>query len=400
MLAVLGAVVVVATSLTASPLYDGEFIFPPNAQHNHGSSIVQTPDGGFLAVWFHGSGERKSDDVVLQGARKAPGASVWSDAFLMADTPDLPDCNPVLFVDPRDILWLFWITVQDNEWGGSLLKYRTSTNYQGDGPPVWDWQDVIHARPLHLEELYVGFIENNMSRLEPLFTLMPQLKGEVEAVKIAARSKLHRRLGWMTRLHPVMTSENRMMLGLYSDVFNCSLAAFTENWGETWQFSEPIMGTDPTLLGNIQPAFVRRKNGEIVAFMRDNGMPKHVRTAVSKDNGITWSELGMLPVRDSGASVECIALKNGHWVLVNNSLVDGRHELRAHVSLDEGETWPHNRALEKTEKDKGSFSYPSLIQANDDSLHITYSHKKDGIEGSTIRHTHFNEAWVLEGDAE
>lgn len=386
-------------ALTSAPLNDGAFIFPPNPKHDHGSSIVETPRGDLLAVWFHGSGERQADDVLLRGARKRAGEDTWSQPFLMADTPDLPDCNPVLFVDPRGVLWLFWITVQDNEWGGSLLKYRTATDYDGDGPPNWEWQDVLHARPRNLEGQYKALLENNMDKLKPLYQVIPDLEREVARVKGAVETKLHRRLGWMTRIHPIMTGDSRMMLGLYSDVYNCSLAAFTENWGKTWAFSEPIMGTDPTLLGNIQPAFAQRKNGDIVAYMRDNGFPKYVRTAVSQDNGITWSELGKLDIRDPGASVECIVLKNGHWVLVNNSQMKGRHVLRAHLSLDEGETWPHSRALEEAEPDKGSFSYPSLIQAKDGSLHITYTYRRDGMEGSTIKHTHFNEEWIREGDA-
>jgi predicted neuraminidase len=400
MIASLAASLITLCTLTADPLHTGDFIFPPNEFHNHGSGIVQTPDGGFLSVWFHGTGERQSDDVMLQGARKAPGADTWSEPFLMADTPNLPDCNPVLFVDPRETLWLIWITVQDNEWGGSLLKYRTSTDYQGDGPPVWDWQDVIHARPKNLEEQYLALMENNQDKLAALYKLMPGLEKQVAALKVATQTKIHRRLGWMTRISPIMTGEDRMMLGLYSDVFNCSLAAFTEDYGKTWTFSEPIMGTDPTLLGNIQPAFAQRSNGDIVAHMRDNGIPKYVRTCVSTDGGMTWGELDHLDIRDSGASVECTVLENGHWVLVNNSLASGRHILRAHLSTDEGKTWPHHRDLESEPVDKGSFSYPSLIQANDGTLHITYTHKKDGIQGSTIKHVQFNEAWILQGNPE
>jgi hypothetical protein len=42
----------------------------------------------------------------------------------MADTPDYPDCNPVLFIDARRRLWLVWITILNHRWEGSLLKYR------------------------------------------------------------------------------------------------------------------------------------------------------------------------------------------------------------------------------------------------------------------------------------
>ncbi|MFN3490478.1 MAG: exo-alpha-sialidase, partial [Emticicia sp.] len=44
-------------------------IFPIQEKHVHASSIVALPNGDFLCVWFHGSGERTSDDVKLMGAR-------------------------------------------------------------------------------------------------------------------------------------------------------------------------------------------------------------------------------------------------------------------------------------------------------------------------------------------
>ena len=378
-----------------SPLHEVELIFPPNPQHDHGSSIVETPDGDLLACWFHGSGERSADDVLVQGARKRKGESAWCEPFVMADTQDLPDCNPVLFVDPEARLWLFWIAVQHNEWGGSLLKYRTATSYGEDGAPKWDWQDVIHCRPKNLETKFLETIE---VAKEKYAALLAQSEGQYQAmideVTARAQNKLDRRLGWMTRIHPIMTSENRMMLGLYSDVFNCSLAAFTEDAGETWTFSEPILTWE---IGNIQPSFVRKKDGTIVAMMRDNGMPKRIRIAESTDDGVTWGLVGRMEIRNPGSSVECIALDNGHWVLVCNDTANGRHIISAYLSEDEGATWPVSRRLENFEPDAGSGSYPSVIQAADGSIHATYSFNSKEFSGSTIKHVRFNEAWIRAG---
>lgn len=375
-----------------------ENIFPPNDKHNHGSSIVETPEGNLLTVWFHGSGERTSDDVMLQGARKKIGDNQWCEPFIMADTPDLPDCNPVLFIDPRGILWLFWITVQDNQWGGSLLKYRISADYEKDGPPQWKWQDVIHARPLNLEQKFLEVIERGQPAIDALSAIEPKLKEEIESAKKSAQTKLHQRLGWMTRIHPIMVTDKRIMLGLYSDVFNCSLAGFTEDWGEHWFFSNPILDKEIKNISNIQPSFVKKKDGTIVAFMRDNGIPKRVRTAYSSDSGITWSDVSVLDIPNPGSSVECIPLKSGKWILVCNDTINGRHRLTAYLSDDEGQTWKWKKSIEETEPDKGSFSYPSVIQTRDGLIHCTYSCREESIKGSTIRHAWFNEEWVLNGN--
>ena len=400
MLATLALIVVAATAADA-PLYESEFIFTPNDKHNHGSSIVEAADGTLVTAWFHGSGERTCDDVMVQGARRHPGGP-WCEPFVMADTPDLPDCNPVLFIDPRGTLWLIWIAVQDNQWGGSLLKYRLSDDYLGDGAPKWRWQDVIHARPVDLEPRFVKLVDAGLEVLGPILDGVPELAGfkkEALEAKAKAGDKLYQRLGWMTRLHPIMVGENRMLLGLYSDVFNCSLAAWTENYGETWSFSTPILDPELRNISNIQPSFVQRKNGEIAAFMRDNGLPKKVRTATSKDLGATWSDVGTLSIDNPGSSVEAISLKSGRWAMVCNDTSDGRNRLTVFLSEDEGLTWPKFRRLEnESGKDDGSFSYPSVIQAKDGSIHATYSHTKKDVKGSTIKHVRFNEEWILEGD--
>lgn len=378
---------------TIAPALESELIFPMDPKHNHGSSIVQTPEGDLIACWFHGSGERNSDDVLVQGARKRAGADTWSEPFLMADTPDLPDCNPVLFMDPRGTLWLFWIAVQDNEWGGSLLKYRTSTNYQGDGPPVWEWQDVIHTRPLNLETKMIATLDQIDKEMGPILAGIPKIKEELQGLRDIAPVKLRQRLGWMTRIHPIMTSDNRIMLGLYSDVWNSSLAVFTEDWGKTWTCGEPIMTMQ---LGNIQPAFAKRANGEIVAFMRDNGLPKKIRQAVSKDSGVTWGEVTEMSIPNPGSSVDVVVLQNGHWVLLCNDVPDGRHIVTAYLSEDEGATWPVKRKLEDFAPDAGSGSYFSVIQGKDGKIHCTYSYKDEKTPGSTIKHVAFEESWLKE----
>src|SRR5262245_40307226 len=89
----------------AEPQYSSELIFPLESWHNHSSSIVETPRGDLLVCWFHGSGERTADDVLIRGARWDRASRRWSQPFTMADTPGFPETNPVLFIDRRDRLF-------------------------------------------------------------------------------------------------------------------------------------------------------------------------------------------------------------------------------------------------------------------------------------------------------
>ena len=120
------------------PLYEAELIFPLETWHNHASCIVEAPNGDLLVCWFHGSGERTADDVRIEGARLKKGSSQWSQRFTLADTPDFPDGNPCMFIDPQKRLWFIHTTILANTWESALLQARISRDYLRDQPPVWN----------------------------------------------------------------------------------------------------------------------------------------------------------------------------------------------------------------------------------------------------------------------
>lgn len=373
-------------------LHEEDLVFPPESMHNHSSGLVQTPRGDLLVCWFHGRGERGDDTLVIRGARKRKGESKWSEPFVLADNQDLPDQNCVLFIDPRGVLWLFWISSLDNSKLAYLLKYRTSSDYSDNGPPKWAWQDVIHCRPKNLDRRLKEIVPAVKKDLQKKRLTSEKTEVRLQTALDASQSKLWSRLGWMTRTHPIMLSDTRLMLPLYSDHFNCSLAAFTEDWGKTWEFSEPIVAL------NLQPSFVRKKNGHIVAMMRDKSPYDRIRISTSRDAGMTWERARNMKIPNPGSSVECIALKNGKWVLVCNDTKGGprggRTRLTVFMSNNEGRSWRWRRILEQHDASTAA-SYPSLIQARDGTIHCTYTYTPS--PGETIKHVRFNEAWIRAG---
>ncbi len=388
------------TGYAEKPFHKGELIFPLEQWHNHGSSLVESPDGNLIACWFHGSGERKADDVRVLGARKLDGEEDWTEPFLMADTPGYPDCNPVLYVDPQERLWLFWITVLINRWESSLLKYRISSDWQDrDGPPEWDWQDNIHVTPDNLYEDMKGEWDHFLKEFPELIPNLKKEFGDLTAdeevyhyFEKRGQDRMLHRLGWMTRIHPLLLPSGKLLLPLYTDAYSIGIVASTSDWGKTWQTSKPLVG-----FGNIQPSLVRKNDGTIVAMMRENGPRNRIRIATSKDDGETWSRVGEMEFPNPGSSVEVIRLQNGHWILMYNDTVEGRHSLKLSISDDEGETWKWHRHLELVKPGEGSFSYPSIIQTRDGRIHATYSYRRSG-NGKSIKHVEFNEEWVMAGD--
>lgn len=346
-----------------------ELIFPYQSEHVHGSSIVILPSGDKLATWFQGSGERKSDDVRIMGSRWQKGAKAWTEPFLMADTKFMPDCNPVLFLNSKDKLFLVWIAVQANRWENSILKFRTSTHYDTDGAPEWDWQDNILLKPddSFAKEVALKFKDlpdNHAGWAEyaPSYDNM---------IKEASKDLLKRSIGWMTRIHPLILDNGKIILPLYSDGLNMSMAAISDDDGETWRPSLPIVGRGP-----IQPALALKKNGDILAFMRDSGdAPSRVHKSVSKDSGESWSASQKTNIPNT-ASVELLHLADGKFAFFGNDIVDGRYRLSLYISEDEGESWKWKVRVEDEEKSSGgSFSYPCMIQDEKGLLHISYSYR-------------------------
>jgi len=363
------------------------FIFPFQELHVHSSSIIELPNGDMMACWFEGSGERNANDVQVKGARLKKGRTEWSTPFLMADTPGQPDCNPVLFVDNNNKLILYWVVVQANQWENSVLKYRSSTDYSKKGAPNWDWQDVILLKP---GEEFAKTIEDSFRSMKSRNLAWAEYAPRYETmVYDAAKDKKKRETGWMTRIHPVILPSGRILLPLYSDGFNLSLIAISDDEGESWTPSLPIVG-----YGNIQPAIVQKKDGSLVAFMRDNGdSPGKILISTSIDDGYSWTVAEKSDIPNPGTSVDAIKLKNGNWVMVYNDLESDRYSVAVSLSDDEGKTWKWTKRLERDDSKKGSFSYPSVIQTKDGLIHASYSYRI-GEDKKTIKVVTFSSEWV------
>jgi len=295
-------------------------------------------------------------------------------------------CNPVLYIDRRERLWLFWLPVLANRWECGYLKYRRSENYQGELAPEWNWQDIIQLKP---GEAFAKTLEQKFGELRVDEGMWGEYALPYTRLLIEAASDPYKRqTGWMTRIHPITLPTGRMLLPLYSDGFNVSLVAISDDDGDSWRASLPIVG-----LGPVQPTLVRKNDGTVVAYFRDAGeAPNRVQMSTSKDDGESWAATFDIDIPNSGSSLEVIPLNDGRWLMVCNDTEYGRHRLSAFLSDDEGETWKWKRKLEPSDKEGKSFGYPSVIQTRDGLIHMTYSLSTDA--GQSIRHCVVNTEWI------
>jgi predicted neuraminidase len=368
------------------PQFSAELIFPLHPQHNHAPAIVECSNGDLLVSWYRGSGERKADDVAVYGARRGHKSQPWSEPFLMVDTPGFPDGNTAMFIDRQQRLWLFWPIVLANTWESCITSSRVASRYQGSGCPKWEWQGQVLLKP-------EGFAEDLQNAIDARLksTAVPaELTNGLAEFKQAITNKLSQRLGWQPRCKPTVLRSGRIVLPLYSDTYSISIMALSDDAGQTWFASRPLAG-----FGNIQPAVLQKKDGTLVAYMRENGPLDRIRVAESRDQGMTWGAVGTMELPNPGSGLDGLRLANEHWMLIYNDTLKGRNQLAVSLSDDEGKTWKWTRHLEH--QSAGQFHYPAIIQGRDGMLHAVYSYFVQG--GKSMKHAVFNESWIKARDS-
>jgi predicted neuraminidase len=412
-------------------------IFPLQNEHVHGPTIVELPNGDLLSAWFQGAGERWADDVRIMGSRLPRGDSAWSPPFLMADTPGFPDINPMMFLDTVNRLWLCWYPVLANQWESSIPMYRISESYSNPGAPEWSWQDFIFVKPGDKTERGIQpgdrFVEATRSQLNQyeeyfiseLLLKIPEeerqgliLKWNSYKNKIDSLANgrnmisrgilqsdenktwtrlgypLSRRIGWQTKNKAINVGK-RIIIPLYSDGLDCTLFAYTEDLGHTWDFSNPVMGGF-----GIQATIAKTTNGNLAAYLRDNGPPPNrMQRTISQDNGTTWTIARDTEIKYPGAGFDMTTLASGEWLMVYNDLEDERFNLTVSISDDNGKSWKWHRVLEHDDRGKLATAshYPAVIQGEDGLIHAVYSfHRRDQDQGpsKTIKYASFSTDWV------
>ena len=357
------------------------FIFQPDKMihgHVHASCIVEYPNSDLLACWYEGQTDR-SKDVHIQAARLKRSENAWSETFLLADTPTLSDNNPCMIIDQHERLWLFYFTLlgsPEEAWETALLRYKISSRYQDNSRQiVWDIENDLPVIPSELDET-----------VEKLCRDVIPLK-KCEEFRLKLKSQLTRRLGWTIRAHPVLLSSGDLLLPMASANFGIAAMAITSDGGETWTFSKSPYG-----YGVDQPTILERKDGTLVAFMRDETPAYHIRMSESNDHGLTWSPITKTHFPNPGSGLEVIRLKSGNVILIYNDCIDDpRNSLAVSMSDDDGESWQWTRHIEHV-NGYGRFDYPSVIQTRDGLIHVTYSYNVE-----TIKHVVFSEEWIKKG---
>ena len=312
-------------------------IFPSGTFEScHSSTIVETEPGNFVAAWFAGSYEGANDVGIWISHFKD---NAWSSPIEIVIGKDslgkqLPCWNPVLFKTFENKLLLFYkVGKNPREWWGMVKK-------SFDLGKTW-------SEPETLPKNFLGPIKNKPIQLSDGKIICPSSVESLDEKE------------WTVHLE--ITDENL----------------------SSWKKVEVDADSG---VGVIQPTILVHPNWNLQMLCRSR--QNVVYQSWSFDNGLNWTKLNKTDVPNPNSGIDAVTLKDGSFILVYNPLLQGkdwfygRNVLNVAISKD-GENWKDIYQLEN-EKD-GEFSYPAVIQAENKSIHITYTGKRKVINHTILR---------------
>jgi alpha-L-rhamnosidase len=309
----------ISSLLRAQTVHSTQFIYDTASFAScHASTIVETPRG-IMAAWFGGKFEGDKDVNIyaswfVNNAWSTP--TQIADGF-MNDSIRYACYNPVLFLAPNNELLLFYkIGPNVQGWTGWMKR---SNNY-----------GITWSAPEKLPDGILGPIRNQ-----------PYVVGD----SIICPSSTEKN-GW--KVHFEYTTDN----------------------GKSWTKGPDLNDANP--ITGIQPAILNHRNGILQALTRSqNGT---VNETWSYNNGQTWTPLQQTDLINNNSSIDAITLRDGrHLMVYNNCKAPSRSPLNVAISKD-GKNWEPLYVLEN--EVGAEFSYPYLIQAKDQKVHITYTWKR------------------------
>ena len=314
----------------------------------HASTIEQSADGSIVAAWFGGTDEGE-DDVGIWVSRRIDGQWTTPVEVVNGNEPDgkrYPCWNPVLFQPGTgDLLLVYHVGPSPQTWWAKVLN-------SSDGGQTW-------SKATRLPGDFLGPIKN-------------------KPVQIGDRI-----------LCPSSTEDPE------TDAWNVHME-WANLAANDWTMTGAIGGQDkidaiqPTVLvhdaSNIQ-ILCRAKQGKIVESW-------------SSDGGENWSALAETAMPNNNSGIDVVTLNDGRGLLVYNHVGVERNRWGGRRSplnvavTDDGKNWEAALVLED---ERGEFSYPAVIQADDGFVHITYTWKRDLVKHVVVDPTKLATRPIVDG---
>ncbi len=331
-----------ARGADATPaVVQSSFIDPsPLYACSHASTIAETPEG-LVAAWVGGSQER-GPDMSIWLARNAGNG--WSPAEEIANgiyakaNVRYPCWNPVLFLRRN---------------GQLLLFYKV-------GPSPEDWWGMVRMSPDHgkswvkvkqLPTGYVGPVRNKPIEL-------------INSTLICGSSSEDK--GW------------RVHVEWASDPFSF------------WWRTSPL--NSAYTVQAIQPTLLQWGDWKFQMLCRTKS--GRVFDSWSTNNANSWTPLRRNALPNPNSALDGVVLRDNRALVVYNHSAEDRNVLNLAVS-NNGKVWQAAGVLESAPQ--GEFSYPAVIQAADNMVHVTYSWNRQRIKHMVLDPAKLQTVDMVEG---
>lgn len=297
----------------------------------HCATLMELQNGDLMAAWMSGSYET-ARDVAILASTLAPGAGAWTEPRVIAEVADHSLGQPVLLPRPDGELWLFFDVIMDTDWRSAVPYLQKSA----DGGVTWEPAERLFDYP-----------------------------------------------GLMFR-NRVLELTDRIIVPAYDENTWQSRMMISDDRGATWRLTEPLV----TPTGNIHPSLVERADGTLLCYLRTGGKGGVIWRTTSTDRGETWAALEATELPNPNSGIDLLCLNDGQLVLAFNNSASLRTPLCVAIA-GEDENW---RCIKPVATEHYEFSYPTLIQRRDGSIHLVYTSKREH-----IHYAQFDTNWLQEG---
>ena len=282
---------------------DCHFIHSPNSTvtHCHSPCILRRADGELSLIFYsYPSSEIKGAVICLATTQN----HVWQKTHIIQESSGTSLGNPVIFEEPAGHFHIIYTSIESGYWDTASLRYIESTN-----PTNYSSPKKLNTPPGHL-----------------------------------------------TRHPPIKTLDGRWLLPVYDEKNMTShLLRSTKSlskWEDYYQFPNE---------GIIQGQLLRLKDNSLAIVFRPMKNRDTIQCAISKDDGLSWSELRDtgLPCPKSGIS----ACTDGNTVFIiyNHNTEMKRYPLSMSASSDQLNTWSTPWHLDEM---RFELSYPHFLFEN------------------------------------
>ena len=170
------------------------------------------------------------------------------------------------------------------------------------------------------------------------------------------------------RTQPTVLSNGDWVLCAYDWSSPNYRYARSRDRGETWIRCE----AGKKLLPDFDETMIlERRDGTLLMFARDI-RPLMVRTVSSDLAGSSWTPGAYTDLLNGRSRFFLRRLASGRVLLINNASTTYRTNLRAALSEDDGETFPHELPLDRADVPERGVSYPDAVEDGRGRIFVIY----------------------------